>query len=523
MAFDFKSVMGTPKNGERRIENAGYENGKAESGQIGGSTTKGIDAYESVRNGFSFTDYAQPGWGQSDGMEKTLLFGEDANHSPIPVHTSRMHPRTKERPVVIFQNPDGVRFGLTNNMLSRHLLLLGGIGSGKTNAFNFMIESIQESMTDNDIMFIFDTKGDFYRDFYEKDNPDHILIGNNPAFENETYYWNLFDELREPDGTFNKNSEITCKEVAKQLFEGRGSDTQPFFELAAADLVSKVLCHYIRSENSKFLRPIPLNNYQLVEDLRRAEAQQYDNVVSCHPDFRSARLYYGDPGKPMTPQALGVFGYINSMVNDLFVGIFAEKKGKGPFSMRKLVREKGRKIVFIEYDLSVGEVLAPIYRLLIDLALKEALGRSTKERGNVYFMIDEFKLLPNLMHIDDALNFGRSLGVKVCAGLQSINQLYDIYGEDRGKVLAAGFMNSFCFQTWDQESRKYISQRFGDNYANYTFRVQNNPVCIQREGQVVEDWDILNLNVGEAYINLTGEKPFKFQFSNFEEPHEILT
>ena len=52
-----------------------------------------------------------------------------------------------------------------------------------------------------------------------------------------------------------------------------------------------------------------------------------------------------------------------------------------------------------------------MYRLLIDLALKEALGRS-HSAGDVYMIIDEFKLLPKLQHIDDALNFGRSLREK---------------------------------------------------------------------------------------------------------------
>ena len=92
------------------------------------------------------------------------------------------------------------------------------------------------------------------------------------------------------------------------------------------------------------------------------------------------------------------------------------------------MRKKGGKILFIEYDLTSGSVLTPIYRLLIDLALKEALGRS-RGHGNVYIICDEFKLLPYLQHIEDAVNFGRSLGVKVVAGLQSISQLYELYGE----------------------------------------------------------------------------------------------
>ena len=66
----------------------------------------------------------------------------------------------------------------------------------------------------------------------------------------------------------------------------------------------------------------------------------------------------------------------------------------GFFSMREFIRSKGGKVLFIEYDLSIGSVLTPIYRLLFDLALKEALGRGSAQSGNVYLICDEFKLIP---------------------------------------------------------------------------------------------------------------------------------
>ena len=44
----------------------------------------------------------------------------------------------------------------------------------------------------------------------------------------------------------------------------------------------------------------------------------------------------------------------------------------------------------------------------------------------------------------------------------------------------------------------------------------SSPVSTQREGRTVEDWDILGLEVGEAFINLTGEAPFRFCFQKFD-------
>jgi type IV secretory pathway TraG/TraD family ATPase VirD4 len=182
------------------------------------------------------------------------------------------------------------------------------------------------------------------------------------------------------------------------------------------------------------------------------------------------------------------------------------------------VREKGGRVIFLEYDLAIGETLTPIYRLLTDQALKEALSRN-RDRGKVYLMADEFKLLPKLKHIDDALNFGRGLGVRVFAGIQSIDQLYDVYGEDKGNVIASGFGSIFAYHTNDSSSREYITKRFGKNIVEYGYTNSVSGVYIDkdREGNTVEDWEQMELDLGQAVIGLGYNTPFIFQFDEYRE------
>ncbi len=457
--------------------------------------------------------------GEVSDVERMVLYGTDLRKSRIPIETAL--PGSDHQ--IVFQDVQGRSFGMGESLLSKHLLLLGGIGCGKTNVFHFIIESLLCRMDHNDVMLIFDTKGDFKNKFYSQRNADHWLIGNDIQYTNISRSWNIFDEMKEQDGHFGRESELVAKEIAKQLFIGRESSTQPFFSQAASDLVAKVLIHLMR-ESTRNHTENQLNTDKFVQFLKTADIQKYHEMITdrYNPDFASAQFYFGKPGEKLTAQALGIFGYINSMVNDLFIGIFSERKWAGSFSMRNIVREKAKRVIFIEYDLSVGEVLGPMYRLMFDLALKEALGGRSMNRGNTYLIIDEFKLLPDLMHIDDALNFGRSLGVKVFAGLQSIDQLYHIYGEDRGKALISGFMNSFCFQTFDLDSRKFIMERFGEKYENLAFHSRAVPISVQRQGYVVEDWNILDLKVGQAYINLVGYDPFLFHFLDYDRPHSVL-
>ncbi len=407
-------------------------------------------------------------------------------------------------------------FSIDEKTLSRHLLLLGGSGCGKTTVFEHMLHRLIPCMTDKDFAIIFDTKGEYYDLFHGKDD---YVIGNGGSFRDISMTWNIFDEVL-ADGWNDVDVTINAHEIAAALFHGRGSSSQPFFCNAARDIFAATLIHFIRSfKRNPEKWGKRLNNADLLQAFKRNKAKDYISIFSYYPDMNGLLTYFGD-GK--SNQALGVFGELNSMISDYFIGVFADHKPGRSGSMRNAVRKRGGRILFVEYDLSVGETLSPIYRLLFDQVLKEALSRqnrSSEERGKVYVVTDEFKLLPQLQHIDDALNFGRGLGVNVLAGIQSIDQLYDIYGRDKGAVIASGFGSIFAFHTNDDSSRDYITRRFGSNVVNYSYysSIQNKMCVRERDGATVENWDQINLGLGQAFIGLGYDPPFLFQFDDYKE------
>ena len=229
-------------------------------------------------------------------------------------------------------------------------------------------------------------------------------------------------------------------------------------------------------------------------------------MIEAHPKYSSVLSYIGDG---TTTQALGVYAEMLGTVRKLLTADFADH---GMFSVRDFVRNKGGKLLFIEYDISIGETLAPVYSLLFDLALKEALGRGNMQ-GDVYLICDEFRLIPYLQHIDDGVNFGRSLGVKVIAGLQSINQLTEAYGEYRGKNILAGFSSVFAFRANDSFTRDYVVGLHGSNVVLEQYKTITNSVHEERRNaHVVEDWHMNELSVGEAVVSLPFAKPFQYRF-----------
>lgn len=471
----------------------------------GGYRTGNKDGLRQDRPSFGSMDPV----GKVELFERCVIFGPDLRTTEVPERTAM----ADSSPVLTFSSPYNESFGMNDDMISKHLLMLGATGQGKSNTFYQIIGKLMERMQKDPVkdsaMLIFDTKGDFFRRFYDKNNPNHIVIGNEDIYKKVSPAWNIFLEVFNFSGpTPVRTLELRLKEMASHLFRGRESETQPFFHLAAADLFVKFVIDYALQKKT-------FTTSALVSELKNTDAQKMLKMIERNPDFASARSYLGDPSR-LTPQALGILAYLNSMVNDLFQGVFAENRSTGEVSMRKLVHDGKGKVIFLEYDLSVGEVLGPMYSLLIDLALKEALTRQEDERAHLYLVVDEFKLLPDLQHIENALNYGRSKGIRVFAGIQSVSQIYEIYGEDKGKSILSGFLNCFAFKTLDKESREYTSERFGKNYSNMNYKSASNQHTVQREGYAVEDWDILDLDVGDAYIDLLGYPPFRFHFRKYK-------
>lgn len=435
-------------------------------------------------------------------INSRMMFGNSVSKTSLPLKKSNAFVTLKGK-----FNGTTASFNLDEDTLSKHTMLIGGTGCGKTTLFFHFVDQIRRKMTSDDVMIIFDSKGDFYHRFgTDKD----LVLGNSKEFINRSVRWNIYKEVL-ADGIDEHSYILNIQEVCRSFFAKRvEKTTNSFFPNAASDLLGAIMTAIIReSINDHELRNKRFFNDSLKEAIDYLTPQMIIDNLSDHPDLNSVRSYI----EGESDQSQGVLSEMYSVLREIFVGVFS---GHGAFSIREFVRNKGKKTLFIEYDLSIGSVLTPVYSLLFDLALKEALGRSHPQ-GNVYLIADEFRLLPNLRHIDDGVNFGRSLGVKVLAGLQSIEQLTEVYGNSRGKNIAAGFSSVFAFHANDTTTRNFVTELFGKNlileqYLSFDDKYREE----KRNGHTVEDWDMTSLAIGEAIVGLPFNQPFRFKFDEYK-------
>lgn len=433
-------------------------------------------------------------------IHKRILYGNSVNDNPLPMNLSK--------PMVTIPGTIAGRqafVAIPEELLHMHMLFMGGTGSGKTNSFRHILPQIQKNMTSDDVMLVFDSKQDFesfHRDF------DYVISYRNDC-RGISSTWNLFMDVV-ADGWKKEDIISNSDEIADVIFsKAIESSSQPFFPRAARDIFAAVIKGMaFLGISDKDFRVKNLNNKAFIKYLNNLNADKLNEFLSPIPELAGVLKYVGN-GK--SEQALGVFAELQSVVSHIFTRNFGED---GRFSVRKSVKERNGKTLFIEYDPSRGKSLQPIYQLLVDLFLKEALTPDRSVKGRVFVLCDELKMLPYLNHFEDALNFGRSLGVAIIAGIQSMEQLYEVYGEYGGKNIASAFQSVFCFHTNDTASRQYIKGLFGENMSVLQYIAPSGKTIEeQHTGNSVEDWDITSLKLGEAIIGIPYQMPFRFHIS----------
>lgn len=396
----------------------------------------------------------------------------------------------------------GTAAAFSDAMLGRHVLYLGGIGTGKTVGMSALIASLREGMAEDDVMVVFDTKGDYYDSFYQ---PGDAVIAATSADEFDGQAsWNLFAEFQDLPAGRVVEDEIF--EMSNGLFAGMISKAgdNAYFANAARDVFVALVTAMYRESDRRTNQDIRM----LVGGMSLPEMQiMLDKPENA--DLKGARHYIAKEG---SNSAMATLAFMQQVIQESFRSSFGKP---GAFSIRSFLRAKGKKALFLEYDIASGGMLSPVFKTMLDVAMKEAMSRQ-RAGGRVFFVLDEFALLPELTHLSNGLNFGRSLGLRFIVGTQNIKQVQEMYGEQMAASLLSAFGTVFAFRLYDGSSREFVRDRFGKNkkITRFESAVRNKGMNeAVTDGHVVEDWDLSGLPVGTCVAALPDHDPVRFTFA----------
>ena len=155
---------------------------------------------------------------------------------------------------------------IDKDILSKHTMLIGGTGCGKTNVFYHFVEQIRKQLTTNDSMIVFDTKGDYFKKFPSSNN---VVIGGGASFSDISAKWNIFREIVS-DGWNTEDIEVNTQELSWSIFrDSIEKSKDPFFPNAARDLFASILqCMVEEAKDSVLGGPFCLRRTWIRRGLR---------------------------------------------------------------------------------------------------------------------------------------------------------------------------------------------------------------------------------------------------------------
>lgn len=385
---------------------------------------------------------------------------------------------------------------LNRNALSRGLLAMGATGTGKSALLRACGKQLRERLGNAYSMVVLEVKEDYSPLLFR---PGDQILGQG-GDRDVSVRWNLFADLTD-DGWEDAAIRLNCMEFTRQLFADKKNQSQQFFPDAAQLLLYVVLVRYIQEARDSLLQRRKLSNAGLRAFFSQYDPEQYVSLMERCEDPGVVRMLLGPTAD--NPQALGVLGEEVLTVLSTFSDVFGEE---GDFSIRRFVREKSGKALFLRFDPAYRETQRRVFSLLINLMFKELLARRSGPAGDLVFLCDE---LPAIGAVDlpSALNLGRAKGLLCLAGLQSVEQLYALYGEHEGNAALAGFCNQVLFSPNDPRTRRYIRELFGENRVEELILSPGGVHTIQRGGHVVEDSHLTRLGVGECICRLCPSRP----------------
>lgn len=324
--------------------------------------------------------------------------------------------------------------GLSKGVWSRHVLIAGSVGAGKTQILWGVMSQVLEMGKYGRKAFIFDSKGDYTAAIEEA----AILS----PWDSRSHCWDICTDIATPEAAaIFAQSMIPVKEGE-------------FFGPAAQEILIGILLQLMHDWQYKKVRWDWLTLSQRLnlpaEDLKAIMAQHHP------PGHRLLE-------DPTSTTALNILQTVSAHTRPIEQLAVAWGGNKRLLSLRKWAADgyKGRRQIVAQGgpdpDLSRRYISAMINTLIPEV-ISPAL--EDDEQRALVFMLDEFPSLGKI-NVAPLIDKGRSKGCVVILGYQSIEQIKDIYGNNFANGLTTMCGTHIVCQTFMGDTQELIAGHFG--------------------------------------------------------------
>lgn len=379
---------------------------------------------------------------------------------------------------------------------------VGCPGCGKTTQILKVLEQLKENK--DAVTIILDIKREYIKKCF---HPGDLVLSfrDIEGIPSENHMrWSLMKEA-----LLDTYPEVVLREIAGMVFkEAIESSQNKAFPKAAMLVFYGQLVHLFKSSQGK----IPFTS-QLIRKIETVTDAEIEKSVKQYAELFAVSDLVSEI---QNITSYGVRMELKTVLLDAFqIGSnFCNDESK--FSIREFIREgKGHRL-FLVFDIENRKSSEAIVRLLLDLALKESLACddiSGSERK--YFVLDEYAYLPSLEYLQYAKDMGRSKGIRIISGFQTVSQLKSIYDGKNEKAMndIAGYGDVVVFKPHDDATKEMVISRAGTEMQEI---IMIDPLCNVhsecKEVPVVNPEILNQLICGQAVILPNEGRPFWFHF-----------
>ena len=355
---------------------------------------------------------------------------------------------------------------LVKDKETSHILITGTTGSGKTNCLHKLIPQII-----NQKGIIVDLTGDFVHRYYDPTR-DHIL---NP-FDERSKHWSPWRDMNHP----------THYDAFAKSIVPSSNKTDPFWDQASRTLLATAL------EKTKtlpeFLKILLSSNIKTLEKFFKGTRAA--NIVSADSEKTTASI-------------------LSNLSTHLASFVYLKEGG---FSIREWVKKESKGFLFLTATPDQRETLRPLITAWVESVLNSLMSLPPNHKRRFWIIMDELPALNKLSSLTTALSESRKYGGCLVAGIQSVQQLEDIYGYNLAASLLDNFNTKIFFRAMNPDTAKWISRVLGSyeqkevnenvSYGANTMRDGVNLSDQIRTHPLVREEEIMQLKDLEAYIKL---------------------
>ncbi|MDF2964741.1 MAG: traD [Rickettsiaceae bacterium] len=319
---------------------------------------------------------------------------------------------------------------LVKDSETSHILVTGTTGSGKSNLFNTLLPQI---IVKKQPAIVIDLTGDMIARFYDPKKGDIIF---NP-FDARSHGWDLWNEV---------SSQSYLNIISNTLYTSKNNGFDDMWN-NSSKIVFNDCIEVLGVRKKKSIKDL----YSLIA---LTDLKDLSQILKGTP---SGTLL--DPNNAKTAMSIRT----NTIAYIEWMKYLTEKENN--FTLRTWVRDtinnKSDNWLFLSATPEQRKMLIPLFSVMSEVFMNALMELGSDYQRRIWLIMDELPAIKKLPSLPMALSEFRKYGGCIFAGLQSMNQLTEIYGYNEATTMFGQFNIKFIFRTEEQNIANMVSALFG--------------------------------------------------------------